>query len=273
MPDMEVFWLRVAAVLYATGLLHTVYTLLRQHQTRLSRTILTLFGVGAVLHLVSIVETEVRYSHFPATNFYQSISLGAFVLAVAFLIVIWRYKLESISVFVFPLVSVMTLIGAMQGNTSRWSTPTIRGAWLTLHVILVMVGYAAMLLMAIASLLYLVQERQLKTKRRAPFFEKLPPLGTLDSLISRSMTVGFVLVTFGVITGSSWAYVEVGGRWINDPTIATSFITWLFYLTMVFMRWSAGWRGRKAAILALTVLICSAVTWVAHVGIRARYVQ
>jgi ABC-type transport system involved in cytochrome c biogenesis permease subunit len=82
-----------------------------------------------------------------------------------------------------------------------------------------------------------------------------------------------VLITLGVITGSTWAYVEFGTSWLADPKIAISFVTWLFYLLMVFLRWSAGWRGRKAAILALTVLICSAATWAAHVGLRSKYLQ
>ena len=90
---------------------------------------------------------------------------------------------------------------------------------------------------------------------------------------ARAKALEALLIEKGVITGSTWAYVEFGTRWLSDPKIGISFITWLFYLLMVFLRWSAGWRGRKAAILALTVLICSAATWAAHVGLRSKYLQ
>jgi ABC-type transport system involved in cytochrome c biogenesis permease subunit len=78
-----------------------------------------------------------------------------------------------------------------------------------------------------------------------------------------------VFITIGVIAGSAWAFVESGTSWISDPKIAISLFTWLIYLTMVFLRATAGWRGRKAAVLAIAVVCCSAITWAAHVGLRS----
>jgi ABC-type transport system involved in cytochrome c biogenesis permease subunit len=82
------------------------------------------------------------------------------------------------------------------------------------------------------------------------------------------MGLGFVLITLAVVVGSTWAFVEFGTRWITDPKIGISFFTWGIYLAMVFLRISAGWRGRKAAVLAITALGCSALTWVAHAQLQ-----
>jgi ABC-type transport system involved in cytochrome c biogenesis permease subunit len=71
-----------------------------------------------------------------------------------------------------------------------------------------------------------------------------------------------------VIVGSTWAFVELGTSWVTDPKIAISLFTWGIYLAMVFLRVSAGWRGRKAAVLAITALGCSALTWAAHVQLQ-----
>ena len=87
------------------------------------------------------------------------------------------------------------------------------------------------------------------------------------------MAAGFVFITLATIAGSTWAFIELGTRWISDPRISISFVTWGIYLAMVCMRVTAGWRGRKAAILAITALGCSAVTWVAHVGLRVTLTQ
>jgi hypothetical protein len=38
---------------------------------------------------------------------------------------------------------------------------------------------------------------------------------------------------------------------------------------MMFLRSSAGWRGRKAAVMALAVLGSSAITWITHTGLGA----
>jgi ABC-type transport system involved in cytochrome c biogenesis permease subunit len=82
------------------------------------------------------------------------------------------------------------------------------------------------------------------------------------------MGVGFVLITLAVIVGSAWAFVQFGTSWIADPKIALSLFTWAIYLAMVFLRVSAGWRGRKAAVLAIAALGCSALTWAAHAQLQ-----
>ena len=70
-----------------------------------------------------------------------------------------------------------------------------------------------------------------------------------------------------------WAYISYGTSWIDNSLISTSIITWVIYLALIFFRVSAGWRGRKAAILAIIALICSAVSWIAHISLESRLVQ
>jgi ABC-type transport system involved in cytochrome c biogenesis permease subunit len=263
MAEMSVIWLRVAAALYSMGLLHAILMLVRKRE-QLFRVALSAVGVGAVFHFVSIVEEGLISNHCPITNLYETLSMCAFLIVLAFLFVHWRYKLESLSVFVFPLVFVMSLIATLGNPVRAWSSPAIRNTWLTVHIVLVLLGIAALLLAMGASVLYLFQERELKAKKPHKVYYRLPALGTLDELISRSMAVGFVLMTLGVIAASTWAFIELGTAWIRHPQIAISFFTWGVYLALVCLRTTAGWRGRKAAILTVTVLGFSAVTWAAH---------
>ena len=140
----------------------------------------------------------------------------------------------------------------------------VRNAWLTVHIVLVLLGYAALAFTAVASVLYLFQERELKTKKPRKFYYRLPPLGTLDDLISKTMAVGFVLITLAVIAGSTWGFIELKTAWIRQPKIAISFFTWGVYLALVCLRVAAGWRGRKAAIMTVALVGFSAITWAAH---------
>jgi ABC-type transport system involved in cytochrome c biogenesis permease subunit len=156
----------------------------------------------------------------------------------------------------------------MEQPVTSWSDERMRDAWLIVHIVLVLAGYAALLLTAVSAFFYLVQERRLKSKKTTTFLEKLPPLGTLDNVISGSMGFGFVFITLGVICGVLWAFVELGTSWLGNASITLSFITWGLCLLMIFMRVSAGWRGRKAAMMALVVLSCGALTWIAHAGLR-----
>jgi ABC-type uncharacterized transport system permease subunit len=268
MAEMSVIWLRVAAALYSVGLLHAILTLVRRRE-HLFRVALGAFGLGSVFHLVSIVEEGVLSNHCPINNFYETLSMCAFLVVLLYLAVHWRYRLESLSVFIFPLVFVMVLVATMGNPVSAWSSQVVRRTWLTVHIVLVLLGYAALLLTAGGSILYLFQERELKSKKPSKFYYRLPALGTLDDLISKSMAVGFVLMTLAVIAASTWAFIEHRTAWITQPSIAISFFTWGTYMALVFLRTTAGWRGRKAAIMTVTVLGLSALTWVAHVRLGA----
>lgn len=272
MHEMSIFWLRAAVVLYGVGLVHAILTVLHR-PPRLFPIALGSFCAGLMLHFVALVELGVRLGHLPLDNFFESMSACAFLIGVLFLLVYRRYQLTSLSVFLFPLVFLMALVGATEIPVASWSDERVRDLWLLVHVLLVLVGYAALLLTAGASVLYLIQERQLKRKSRPGLFEKMPPLGTLDALITRSMGLAFVFITLSVVAGSTWAFIESGTRWIGDPKVTISLVTWGFYLAMVFLRTAAGWRGRKAALLVLTVVGCSALTWAAHVGLRPILVQ
>ncbi len=266
MTETSVIWLRVAAGLYSLGLLHALFLLTRQRDS-VFRPALWAFGLGGLFHLVSIVEQGLRQRQFPVNDIFQTISLCAFLITVSFLFIYWRYRTESLSVFTFPLVFVLTLAAGLSKNFPAWSSPEVRGIWLKVHIVFILIGYAALLFTAIAAVLYLFQEKELKRKKPRGFPIRLPPLGTLDDLISSSLSLGFICITAGIVVGSIWACVDYGTRWIADPRIVISFITWGIYLALVFFRTSAGWRGRKAAILAIAALFCSVATWVAHVGI------
>ena len=278
MTDLSMLWLRVAAAFYLVGLTHSIVTLLRR-ESRLFQVALVAVQAGVVFHFVSIAEHTIALGHVPVGNFFQTSSLCAFLSMAVFFAVYWRYKFSGLSLFIFPLVTMLTIAAAMGAPMAPWANRQVRDVWLLVHIVLVLVGYAALLLSAGAAIFYLIQERHLKRKQMTRSYlgflnsERVPPLATLDTLITRSMSIGFVAITLAVIAGSTWASIEIGVRWVSQAKIAVSLVTWGFWLLMVFLRVSAGWRGRKAAILALTVLAFCALTWAAHVGLRPLLLQ
>jgi ABC-type uncharacterized transport system permease subunit len=262
MQEISLFWLRVAAVFYLPGLIYALAGAVRR-QIALPKAVVFHFALGAVFHLVSLVDLARQTGQFPAQNFSESLSLCAFLLATLFLFLNRRYRLESLSTLIFPLVCLMTVVAALQSRDPGWENDSVRGAWLVLHVTLAAAGYAALFIAAAASLFYIVQERRLKSKQMS---QRLPPL---DNVLSRSMGVGFILITLATVSGSIWGFIESGTRWIADPRIVPAWVTWFGYLAMVSLRVGAGWRGRKVAFSALVVLCVSAVTWVTHGTFRS----
>jgi ABC-type transport system involved in cytochrome c biogenesis permease subunit len=271
MSDMSLFWLRIAAIFYAAGLFRTLWLFLKQRHAdppvAPGLPVLGSFAVGSVLHAVSIVERSVSVGHLPVDNLFESLSLFAFVLGLFCLVAHWRYSFSSLGILLFPIVSLMTWIASTESPLAAWSNPRLRDAWLIVHVTLILCGIASVCLTAGASIFYLVQERKLKRKD-IEGASRLPALGTLDTMINRAMGLGFVFTTMGVLAGTTWAYVESGTRWLGNANVQLALFTWLFYLTMIFLRATQGWRGRKSAFMALGLLGFSALTWATHVGLR-----
>lgn len=268
---MSLFWLRMAAILYAAGLIRTLWIFLKNRNSEEPTTpgvaVMGSFAVGSVLHLVSIVERSVSVGHLPVDNFFESVSLFAFLLGLLYLFVHWRYSFSSLGILLFPIVSLLTWIASTESPITAWSNARVRDAWLIIHVSLILFGIASVCITAAASIFYLVQERKLKSKDLLGA-SRLPALGILDTMINRAMGLGFVFTTLGVIAGATWAYVESGTRWMSVPNVQLALFTWFFYLTMIFLRTSQGWRGRKTALMALGLLAFSALTWATHIGLR-----
>jgi cytochrome c-type biogenesis protein CcsB len=100
-------------------------------------------------------------------------------------------------------------------------------------------------------LMYVIQERLIKTKRIGRFHRLLPSLQSLDTINRHGLAVGFFLLTLGIISGALWAGSAWGAYWSWDPKETWSLVTWLVYAAIIHLRFGAGRRGRKAALLAM----------------------
>ncbi len=261
MVSSSIFWLRVAACFYAVGLLHSMLVLIRRSNI-LYPVARGAFRIGATLQAVAIVELGMALGRFPVDNVYQTTNLCAFLIAVLFLAVEWKYLFASTAVAHFPLVFVMTLVAATERPVRGLTVAAnARQTWLVVHIVLALAGYASLLLAAAASVCYVVQERRLKSKKPAGLLERLPPLATLDNLISGSLGVAFVLITLAVVLVITGEFMYSERSWMGDPRVMVSLVTWALLVAATYLRATAGWRGRRAAVMALVVLGCSLITW------------
>ncbi|MFB3923025.1 MAG: cytochrome c biogenesis protein CcsA [Terriglobia bacterium] len=81
--------------------------------------------------------------------------------------------------------------------------------------------------------------------------EFLPHRDTLDNLIYKTVAVSFPLLTLMIIAGAYWANRTWGSYWSWDPKEDWALITWLTYAGYLHMRLTRGWRGRRAAYMAI----------------------
>ncbi|MGH9568051.1 MAG: cytochrome c biogenesis protein CcsA, partial [Candidatus Angelobacter sp.] len=80
----------------------------------------------------------------------------------------------------------------------------------------------------------------------------------------KSLIWGFPFMTLGLISGSIVAEARFGSHYFADPKIILSIIVWLVYMVLLYTRWSAGWRGRRAAYMATLAFTIAVVAWAAN---------
>ncbi|MFD4143761.1 c-type cytochrome biogenesis protein CcsB [Streptomyces sp. NPDC058572] len=142
--------------------------------------------------------------------------------------------------------------------------PALDSYWLWIHVSTAIFCGAVFYLGAVGAALYLFRdsyERKLTLGGKpGPFatsvMERLPAAASLDKFSYRVNAAVFPLWTFTIIAGAIWAGDAWGRYWGWDAKEVWSFITWVAYAAYLHARATAGWKGRKAAYIALVAFLC-----------------
>ena len=247
---MHISLLKATAFFYFVGALFYLSFIVTQKErgARLGRMFLL---VGVVLHAAGFALRYAVAGYTPITNLFESLSFFALAIAATFLVVEVRYNLRTLGSFVAPLAFTFSIFAAFLPGEVAGLAPALNSYWLPIHVLLLFVGDAVFAVAFGAGIMYLLQEKQVKRKKMGAIFRRLPSLDVLDDINYRCLTIGFPLLTMGIITGSIWAEYAWGSYWSWDPKETWSLITWLLYAALLHGRLTVGWRGRKAAILAI----------------------
>jgi cytochrome c-type biogenesis protein CcsB len=209
---------------------------------------------GFVSHCAALLFRFIEVGHTPVASLYESLSFFAWALVGAFIVFDLRYRLAVLGAFVCPLAVVLMLVGSaviIGGVEPQQPNPVLQSKWFPVHVTFAFLGYAVFGIAFAAGIMYLLQERMLKSKRFSALYYKLPALDTLDSINYKCLSFGFPLMTLGIISGAVWANSAWGGYWRWDPKETWALITWFWYAALLHGRLSIGWRGRRAAIFAI----------------------
>ena len=176
-----------------------------------------------------------------------------------------KYNLQTMGSFITALSTLFTLFAYLHTQPVQFNTDVSKWV-LFIHIGLAMVGLIAFSFTASFSVIYLIQERKLKSKNLAHMKAKnrLPSLYVLDQLCLKGLLVGFPFYTVALLLGSAQAMKSQGSLHFSYIVASGS---WLIYGGVLQARLTAGWRGRKAAWLTLVALV-GVVSVVAQYSLR-----
>jgi len=248
----EISYLLFQSVLGITFLAcaaYIVFFITRKKEVRtIARWILIASGILQTAYLIS---RYVLTGYTPVTSLHEAVAFFAWASTWAYLSFRWRYTVKNFGTFVSLLIFILLVISASVSRKTAPLVPALQSRWLPVHAGVSLIAYGFLALAFCGGLMYLLQERELKSKRFGYFFSRLPSLEALDQLNSHCLTAGFLFLTFGIVTGIMWAHQAWGTYWQWDPKETWSLITWFIYLIQVHQRITVGWRGKRAAVMAI----------------------
>jgi len=184
-------------------------------------------------------------------HFFAALSLVGLGMATLTALAGRRQRLDALGVVVFPLAALAALAFASVGNPAR-STALLD--WrIGLHAWLALLAYATLALAALLAVMLWLQERALRRRRFTGLLRALPPLTQLETLLFRTITVGFVLLSFTLVTGALFVEDLFAQHLVHKTVL--SLLSWMVFGVLLLGRRWRGWRGRRAVRLTLIAMI------------------
>jgi ABC-type transport system involved in cytochrome c biogenesis permease subunit len=260
---MEILWI-IVLLGYAVCVAQSIFALTTKRPV-MRKTALVALAIALGAHTSWLIIRGIHTGRCPLVGTQEMCAFLSWGLVVSTLIAYRWYHANALKAFIFPIVLVLVAIAAISsGSTDQTQefSNTLQSFLLPAHVGLLLLAYASFFVSFGAGVMYIIQERELKHKRFGTIFYRLPSLDTCDAISSRSMAIGFVLMTLGIVGGLWYSYSRYHVYWQAGPLEIFSAVTWLLYLIIIQSRINAGWGGRAAAlasILSFIIVICSLV--------------
>lgn len=219
----------------------------------------TLLVGGALAHSFVIGMQTMEAGHVPFAGTTQAISTFVWMLALAYLYVEVTTEERSLGVFILTIIVALQILPAFSTPATEPRSPVLEHPLFWTHVAAMLGAYASFGLAAVIGVTYVLQFKEIKTKHLVFFFERLPSLQALDVMNSRTVLIGWILMTVGLSAGALWVTqalamapsdARVQAMSLRDPKISIALMTWVVYTFQLVARRVIGWRGRPAAYLA-----------------------
>ncbi len=209
------------------------------------RGVIVLLALGVAAHATALLVFVARMGQLPVTGLGPSLSFAGILLAITLLVVEVVARDVSLTLVAAPMAAIATVCANLLGLTPGMDPGGARGAWLVAHIALSFAGIAAFGTAAVAGVLYLVERRELKSRRFGAIYRIFPPLQTLDRVNHIGAVVGWIGLTVGVVLAVSYS---LHYRDVSAPKLVWALGAWLAVTTVALGRVLGGWQARRAAI-------------------------
>jgi ABC-type uncharacterized transport system permease subunit len=222
--------------------------------------VVTLLGAGVAVHAAALLMFARSVGAVPLTGLGPSLSFAGFVLAATLVAVELIAREVSLTLVAAPLAALPTTFANVIGLTPGSEPAGVRGVWLFAHIALSFLGIAGFATAAAAGTMYLIERRELKSRRFGAIFRFFPPLATLDRVNHIAAIAGWLGLTLGIVLAAAYS---IAYREMNLPQLMWGTGAWLAVSAVALGRIVGGWQARRAAVYSSVTFAAVLVLYVA----------
>jgi cytochrome c-type biogenesis protein CcsB len=222
--------------------------------------------LGFLLSVFGVVMRSLAAQRAPWGNMFEfTITAMVFVVGV-YLILVWRAGVRWLGLPVTLLAAVGNGLAVTVFYVAVAPlVPALHSVWFLIHIVAAAISGAAFNVGGLMSILYLIKKRAEERGTVRGYLRRLPDSRKIDLIAHRFLAFAFPLWTFTVVAGAIWAEYAWGRYWGWDPKETWALVTWVIYACYLHARSTAGWRGTRAAVIAIIGL---ASFWFNFIGIN-----
>nr|AVY52573.1 CcsA [Chimaphila japonica]AVY52578.1 CcsA [Chimaphila japonica] len=251
--------------------------------------------------ITGLLVTRWFYSgHFPLSNLYESLIVLSWTFSIINIVPYFKKKKNYFGAITAPsaiFTQGFTTSGLLtEIHQSTILVPALQSEWLIMHVSMMVLSYAVLLCGSLLSVALLVitfrkhinilyinnflvnqsfyfDEIEYVNVRRNAFenlystknYYKFQLIQQLDCWSYRLISIGFIFLTIGLLSGAIWANEAWGSYWNWDPKESWAFITWIIFTIYLHTRTNTKGLPAHSAIVACIGFI---IIWICYFGVN-----
>ena len=207
----------------------------------------TMIALGLLIHAWLLYQGI--FSEGFNLGFYNALSTIFWLTVLVYWLANLKHELHSLQAFVLPPAAIFALVPAFEVNNHY--LPQAAQPLFMAHISIALLAYSLFTFAALHALLMTIAERTLHNKPTLIKLPSFPPLMLMESLLFSVIKIGFVLLTFTLISGMLFSEQIFGKPMQFTHKVVFSIASWIIYGWLLFGRYQYGWRGKKAIRLTL----------------------
>ena len=246
-------WFGLAVMIYGLSTVYSVFLWRRGFRLHNRMSYVLLFA-AFLCHTAAMWKRGFSLDRCPVNNLFEATMFTGWTIVATYLLIGLWSRVRFLGAFASPILLGLGVFALnRQLDTAPGPTNGAVDAWTSVHAALILLGYGAFGLSAVAAVMFLTQDHDLKFDKLRAVFSKMPSLERLGLVVSWLVLAGFILLTLGMVVGAVWAKKPAGVSFAGDTKVVWSMFVWVLYGLLLVLRWRYAQGGRRIAWASLGI--------------------